>query len=161
MSPTSTAPPKTTERRQPEPPAAAVATEEVAPAQPVRTDLRVRAIKPGFYPDPGQIRARPRKVGDVFTLRVLRHFAPETADKSGWMEWYNEPSSLVDRGEIPVQTVPNQIQDPLSFGAEQARMTERAGEPKQKVAWPDGSKQVDGPAGSQVPLEPMPHAKDR
>jgi hypothetical protein len=143
MPPTTASPP----RAQPQPPAAVPPAPE-APKE--RTDLRVRATKPGFYPDPGQIRARRRNPGDVFTLRFLRHFSPETVDKAGWMEWYNEPTTMVDRGDIPVSTVPNQIQDPSSLGREQPVMVERAGEPKQKVAWPDG------PQGSQVPLEPTP-----
>jgi hypothetical protein len=124
-----------------------------APVAPQRQPpYMVRAISRGWYPDaPGRhfgladkqgwsIRHRVREQGEVFQLRHLRHFSPPSpiqpgmADRFGWMEWADEPSTMAP--EAPQTTVPMRIQDPLSLGRDPV-MVDRPGEPMgQRGPWP-------------------------
>jgi hypothetical protein len=79
-----------------------------------RTSLEVRAVKIGSYPDPGELRAKIRNPGDVFTLRSVKEFAGVEDSPFGWMEWLDEVDKDAKPAKpIPATTVPNVVRDPL------------------------------------------------
>ncbi len=98
-----------------------------APVEKPPRTLLVRAIKMGFYPDPGEIRQRVRNPGDVFMLRTEHHFAGPAAGPFQWMEWADEATKVVPATEpVAIMSVPNRmVQDPL-----------RPGEPRQAAPLP-------------------------
>ncbi len=88
------------------------------PAAPARTILAVRAIKLGFYPDPGEVRQRARQPGEVFVLRSEAHFAGPNKGAFQWMEWADEAPKAPAEAPSHIMSVPNRIQqDPLRPGA--------------------------------------------
>ena len=92
-------------------------------------NIKVRAIKPGFYPQRGAIRHRRREVGEEFFIKHMGHFSPDGGGLIGWMELASEPSSIPV--EPALTSAPSLIQDPLSMGRETKVMAER-------VQWPTG-----------------------
>ncbi len=82
-----------------------------------RTSLKVRAIKLGFYPGPGEIRARARQPGEEFTLRTELHFAGPAAGPFQWMVWAEDASPAAPAEPASIMSVPNRLQqDPLRPG---------------------------------------------
>lgn len=92
---------------------------ETSPEAPARSSMRVRALKLGFYPDPGAIRARARQPGEEFVISKLEHFAGPKAGNFQWMEWADEPTTQVPAAEpTSIMSIPARLQqDPLRPGA--------------------------------------------
>ncbi len=89
-----------------------------APATPkVRTSLKVRAVKLGFYPGPGEVRARARQPGEVFELREPHHFAGPEKGAFQWMVWAEDAPPAAPAEPVSIMSVPNRLQqDPLRPG---------------------------------------------
>ncbi len=114
-----------------------------------RPNLIVRAVKMGFYPDPGAIRQRERQPGELFRLRHHREFAGiDEHPVGGWMEWAHLPSEYLDPASVPITTAPQLIADPLRMTQANNKMEV----PHVVPAAPQAPFRSTPPiAGSQVP----------
>ena len=119
------------------------------PRDPVsgRPRLLVRAVKLGFYPDPGHIRQKERPPGSLFLLRHHREFAGvDEHPVGGWMEWAHLPSEFLDPTSIPMTTAPQMVSDPLRMTEVDNKMPAPGLAPLQPQVMPQAPI-----AGSQVP----------
>ena len=90
-----------------------------AAAPTAESQLLVRAIRLGFYPDAGATRARARQPGEVFRLLKAEHFAGEAQGAFQWMVWADAPRTPgeadVGLTDVPIFTAEKRVIEPSSI----------------------------------------------